>query len=169
MHPFFLLHHLLGLYWFLLFHLLCNIVRSDPVAAGGRNSVVECLLPKQDVVGSNPIARSNFPNCLLSIPSFFVLTLLSPLIPLPINWPCGKLPAISDYLYNEREICMAYVTPREGEGPESLVNRFRASVQHSGILRELKDRRFFRSKAQKERLAAQRAARRRRRQNRRNR
>ena len=49
---------------------------------------------------------------------------------------------------------MAYVTPREGENPESLVNRFRASVQHSGILRELKDRRFFRSKAQKERLAA---------------
>ena len=62
---------------------------------------------------------------------------------------------------------MAYVTPREGETPESLVNRFRASVQHSGILRELKDRRFFRSKAQKERLAAQRTARRRRRQNRR--
>ena len=62
---------------------------------------------------------------------------------------------------------MAFVTPREGENPESLVNRFRASVQHSGILRELKDRRFFRSKAQKERLAAQRAARRRRRQQRR--
>ena len=41
---------------------------------------------------------------------------------------------------------MAYVTPREGEGAESLVNRFRASVQHSGILRELKDRRFFRSR-----------------------
>ncbi len=56
---------------------------------------------------------------------------------------------------------MAYVTPREGENPESLVNRFRSSVQHSGILRELKDRRFFRSKAQKERLAAQRATRRR--------
>ena len=44
---------------------------------------------------------------------------------------------------------MAYVTPREGESPESLVNRFRASVQHSGILRELKDRRFFRSKGAK--------------------
>ena len=28
-------------------------------APGGRNSVVECLLPKQKVVGSNPIARSN--------------------------------------------------------------------------------------------------------------
>ncbi len=28
---------------------------------GGRNSGVECQLPKLDVVGSNPIARSNFP------------------------------------------------------------------------------------------------------------
>ena len=62
---------------------------------------------------------------------------------------------------------MAYVTSREGEGPESLVRRFQTSVQASGVLRELKDRRFFRSKAQKERLAAQRAARRRRRQHRR--
>ena len=26
---------------------------------GGRNSVVECQLPKLNVVGSNPIARSN--------------------------------------------------------------------------------------------------------------
>ena len=62
---------------------------------------------------------------------------------------------------------MAYVTPRESESAESLVNRFRASVQHSGVLRELKDRRFFRTKMQKVRLAAQRAARRRRRQSRR--
>ena len=36
----------------------CNIVSIVIDAAGGRNSVVECLLPKQDVVGSNPIARS---------------------------------------------------------------------------------------------------------------
>ena len=28
--------------------------------SSGRNSGVECLLPKQDVVGSNPIARSTF-------------------------------------------------------------------------------------------------------------
>ncbi|GIT01598.1 MAG: hypothetical protein CM1200mP27_02230 [Chloroflexota bacterium] len=60
---------------------------------------------------------------------------------------------------------MAYVTPREGENPESLVNPgfpgFRPALGYTG---ELKDRRFFRSKAQKERLAAQRAARRRRRQ-----
>ncbi len=68
--------------------------------------------------------------------------------------------------HQSKENRMAYVTPREGESPESLVNRFRASVQHSGVLRELKDRRFFRSKAQKARLAAQRAARRRRRQRR---
>ena len=30
------------------------------VTLSGRNSGVECLLPKQDVVGSNPIARSIF-------------------------------------------------------------------------------------------------------------
>ena len=48
----------------------------------------------------------------------------------------------------------------------ALADYIQASVQHAGILRELKDRRFFRSKAQKERLAAQRAARRRRRQRR---
>ena len=29
--------------------------------SSGRNSGVECLLPKQDVVGSNPIARSTSP------------------------------------------------------------------------------------------------------------
>ena len=63
---------------------------------------------------------------------------------------------------------MAYVTPRDGENPESLVNRFRASVQHSGILRELKDRRFFRSKGEQTRLDKQRSLRRlRRRRNRR--
>ena len=28
------------------------------VSVGGCNSAVECLLPKQDVVGSNPITRS---------------------------------------------------------------------------------------------------------------
>ena len=62
---------------------------------------------------------------------------------------------------------MAYVTPREGENPESLVNRFRASVQHSGILRELKARRFFRSKGEQERLDNARSLRRlRRRRNR---
>lgn len=58
---------------------------------------------------------------------------------------------------------MLYVTLREGESFDTLLGRFRASVTRSGILRELKDRRYFKSKAQKARLAAQRAARRRRR------
>ena len=62
---------------------------------------------------------------------------------------------------------MVYVRIREGESQEGLVNRFRTMAQNSGILRELKDRRFFRSKAQKARRAAQRADRRRRRQERR--
>ena len=60
---------------------------------------------------------------------------------------------------------MTYVRIREGETQEGLVTRFHSSAQQSGILRELKDRRYFRSKAQKARLAVQRAARRRRRQN----
>ncbi len=58
---------------------------------------------------------------------------------------------------------MPHVTSREGESFDTLLSRFRASVTRSGILRELKDRRFFKSKAEKARLAAQRAARRRRR------
>lgn len=33
--------------------------RLHMIIPSGRNSVVECQLPKLDVVGSNPIARSN--------------------------------------------------------------------------------------------------------------
>ena len=58
---------------------------------------------------------------------------------------------------------MSFVFLRDGESPESLVARFRSSVARSGILKEFKDKRFFRSKGQKLRLALQRAARRRRR------
>lgn len=58
---------------------------------------------------------------------------------------------------------MLQVTLQEGETFDGLLSRFRASVARSGILRELKDRRFFSSKAEKARLAARRAARRRRR------
>ena len=60
---------------------------------------------------------------------------------------------------------MAHVNLNEGEGIESLLRRFRNSVARSGLLREVKDRRFFRSKAEKARVAAQRAARRQRRRN----
>jgi ribosomal protein S21 len=55
---------------------------------------------------------------------------------------------------------MAYVSLNDGESPESLINRFRSAVQRSGILRELKNRRYHKTKSQKAREAAQRAARR---------
>ena len=57
---------------------------------------------------------------------------------------------------------MAEVMLRDGESGDSLINRFRSTVQRAGILKELKDRRFFKSKSEKARLAARRAARRRR-------
>ncbi len=58
---------------------------------------------------------------------------------------------------------MAYVFLREGESPEAIVGRFRSAVARSGVLKAYKDKRFFRSKGEKERMAAQRAERRRRR------
>ena len=58
---------------------------------------------------------------------------------------------------------MAFVTLRDGEPPEAIVSRFRAAVTRNGILKQHKDRRFFRSKGEKARLAARRSARRRRR------
>lgn len=58
---------------------------------------------------------------------------------------------------------MSYVTLREGESADNLLHRFRATVARSGLMKELKDRRFFRSKGEKARLAAKRSARRRRR------
>ncbi len=61
---------------------------------------------------------------------------------------------------------MTHVVLQQGETTESLINRFRSGVQRSGILRELKKRRFFRSKSQKVREAAQRAQRRARRRRR---
>ncbi len=61
---------------------------------------------------------------------------------------------------------MTFVSLNAGESPENLINRFRSGVQRSGILREIKRRRYFRSKSQKAREAAQRAARRARRRRR---
>ena len=58
---------------------------------------------------------------------------------------------------------MAYVTLRDGENGEGLVGRFRSAVTRTGVLKQHKDRRFFRSKGEKDRIAARRSARRRRR------
>ena len=62
---------------------------------------------------------------------------------------------------------MSYVTLRDGEDGEGLLKRFQNSMQRSGILRELRNRRFFRSKGEQTRLDKARSLRRiRRRRNR---
>ena len=55
---------------------------------------------------------------------------------------------------------LAFVTQRDGEDPEALLKRFQTTMQRSGILRELRNRRFFRSKGEQERLDKQRSLRR---------
>ena len=62
---------------------------------------------------------------------------------------------------------MAYVQRRDGEEGEGLLKRFQTTVQRSGIMRELRNRRFFRSKGEQARLDRARSIRRlRRRRNR---
>ena len=46
---------------------------------------------------------------------------------------------------------MSFVTLREGEDGESLLKRFQTSMQRSGILRELRNRRYFKSKGEQAR------------------
>jgi len=53
---------------------------------------------------------------------------------------------------------------REGEAPDSLLRRFQRAVQVSGIMREVKARRYFLSKGEAARLKAKRSAGRRRKQ-----
>ena len=55
---------------------------------------------------------------------------------------------------------MAFVTIRDGEDGEGLLKRFQNQMQRSGILRDLRNRRFFRSKGEQERLDKQRSLRR---------
>ncbi len=55
---------------------------------------------------------------------------------------------------------MSFVMSQEGESIDNLLRRFRAAVQGSGVLKEVKEREFFRSKGQKARMAARRGARR---------
>ena len=62
---------------------------------------------------------------------------------------------------------MAHVTLRDGEDGESLLKRFQTTVQRSGIMREMRNRRFFRTKGEQSRLDKARSIRRmRRRRNR---
>ena len=61
---------------------------------------------------------------------------------------------------------MSFVTLRDGEDGEQLLKRFQTSMQRSGILRELRNRRFFRSKGEQTRLDKARSLRRLRRRSR---
>ena len=61
---------------------------------------------------------------------------------------------------------LAQVRLREGEDGEGLLKRFQTSMQRSGILRDLRNRRFFRSKGEQARLDKQRSLRRMRRKKR---
>ena len=55
---------------------------------------------------------------------------------------------------------MSFVYLRDGEDGENLLKRFQTSMQRSGILRELRNRRYFRSKGEQVRLDKQRIIRR---------
>ena len=55
---------------------------------------------------------------------------------------------------------LAFVSLRDGEDGEQLLKRFQTSMQRSGILRELRNRRFFRSKGEQTRLDKARSLRR---------
>ena len=57
-------------------------------------------------------------------------------------------------------IALTFVTIREGEDGEQLLKRFHTSMQRSGILRELRNRRFFRSKGEQTRMDKARSLRR---------
>jgi ribosomal protein S21 len=51
-----------------------------------------------------------------------------------------------------------FVSLREGETQEALLRRFQRSVQNSGLLREVKAKRFFVSNGEKARIAARKSA-----------
>jgi ribosomal protein S21 len=50
------------------------------------------------------------------------------------------------------------VTLREGETQEGLLKRFQRGIQNSGLLREVKAKRFFISNGEKARIAARKSA-----------
>jgi ribosomal protein S21 len=51
-----------------------------------------------------------------------------------------------------------FVSIRDGETQEALLRRFQRSVQNSGLLREVKAKRFFVSNGEKSRIAARKSA-----------
>jgi len=61
---------------------------------------------------------------------------------------------------------VSFVTLREGEDGEGLLRRFQSAIQRGGIMRELRNRRYFRSKGEQARMDKARSIRRARRRRR---
>jgi ribosomal protein S21 len=65
-----------------------------------------------------------------------------------------------NYALTYKEFGLTHVNLRDGESAEGMLKRFQTSMQRSGILRELRNRRFFRSKGEQARLDKARSIRR---------
>mgnify|MGYP001466841227 CR=1 FL=1 len=65
-----------------------------------------------------------------------------------------------NYALTYKEFGLTHVNIRDGESAEGMLKRFQTSMQRSGILRELRNRRFFRSKGEQARLDKARSIRR---------
>ncbi len=68
--------------------------------------------------------------------------------------------AVPDARGGRGSAILSFVAMREGEDGEQLLKRFQTSMQRSGILRDLRNRRFFRSKGEQTRLDKARSLRR---------
>ena len=51
---------------------------------------------------------------------------------------------------------MTHVKLRDGESIDGMLKRFQSMMQRSGIMRELRDRQYFRSRQENRRLESQR-------------
>ena len=77
------------------------------------------------------------------------------------NWSVGSFQALVGGMeVHLGDIGLSLVTLREGEDEEELHKTFQTLMQRSGKLRELRNRRFFRSKGEQSRLERQRSIRR---------
>jgi ribosomal protein S21 len=65
-----------------------------------------------------------------------------------------------NYALTYKEFGLTHVNLRDGESAEGMLKRFQTSMQRSGILRDLRNRRFFRSKGEQTRLDKARSIRR---------
>ena len=65
-----------------------------------------------------------------------------------------------NYALTHKEFVLTHVNLRDGESGEGMLKRFQTSMQRSGILRDLRNRRFFRSKGEQTRLDKARSIRR---------